>query len=71
MGTKLAPALATIYIGHLEETFLENRAIKPVLPPDIPPIYREIKKKQVCACVCVTLRVSVCLCVYELTKISS
>ena len=31
MGTKLAPALATIYIGHLEEAFLSNRTIKPEL----------------------------------------
>ena len=28
MGTKLAPALATIYIGQLEETFLLGRALK-------------------------------------------
>ena len=31
MGTKLAPALATIYIGQLEETFLAGRALKPDL----------------------------------------
>ena len=31
MGTKLAPALATIYIGDLEEQFLENRPLKPEL----------------------------------------
>ena len=31
MGTKLAPALATIYIGDLEETFIEGRDIKPDL----------------------------------------
>ena len=31
MGTELTPALATIYIGYIEETFLENRAIKPEL----------------------------------------
>ena len=31
MGTKLAPALATIYIGQLEKTFLAGRALKPVL----------------------------------------
>ena len=29
MGTKLAPALATIFIGQLEETFLSSRALKP------------------------------------------
>ena len=29
MGTKLAPALATIFIGLLEETFLSSRALKP------------------------------------------
>ena len=29
MGTKLAPALATIYIGQLEETFLAGRTLKP------------------------------------------
>ena len=29
MGTKLAPALATIYIGQLEETLLSSRALKP------------------------------------------
>ena len=31
MGTKLAPALATIYIGQIEETFLERRPKKPTL----------------------------------------
>ena len=31
MGTKLAPALATIYIGQLEEAFLLNIATKPDL----------------------------------------
>ena len=31
MGTKLALALATIYIGQMEEAFLENRPIKPSL----------------------------------------
>ena len=31
MGTKLAPALATIYIRHIEEPFLESRDIKPML----------------------------------------
>ena len=31
MGTKLAPALATIYIGDLEEQFLESRVLKPEL----------------------------------------
>ena len=31
MGTKLAPALATIYIGHLEESFLAGRKLKPEL----------------------------------------
>ena len=31
METKLAPALATIYIRQLEETFLASRAIKPAL----------------------------------------
>ena len=31
MGTKLAPALATIYIGHLGEAFLANRALVPDL----------------------------------------
>ena len=29
MGTKLAPALATIYIGQIEETFLSGRSLKP------------------------------------------
>ena len=29
MGTKFALALATIYIGHLEEDFLANRALVP------------------------------------------
>ena len=28
MGTKLAPAPATIYIGDLEESFIENRELK-------------------------------------------
>ena len=28
MGTKLAPALATVYIGDLEETFVESRRPK-------------------------------------------
>ena len=31
MGTKLASALATIYIGQMEEAFLENRPTKPTL----------------------------------------
>ena len=31
MGTKLAPALATIYIGDLEELFIESRTLKPDL----------------------------------------
>ena len=31
IGTKLTPALATIYIGQLEEAFLSDRAIKPDL----------------------------------------
>ena len=31
MGTKLAPALATIYIADLEETFIESRSLKPHL----------------------------------------
>ena len=31
MGTKLAPALATIYIGDLEEPFLAHREFKPDL----------------------------------------
>ena len=29
MGTKLAPALATIFIGQLEEAFLSSRGLKP------------------------------------------
>ena len=31
MGTKLAPALATVYIGDLEEAFIESRSLKPHL----------------------------------------
>ena len=31
MGTKLAPALATIYIGDLEEAFIQDRDWKPTL----------------------------------------
>ena len=31
MGTKLAPALATIYIGDLEEKFIQERQDKPML----------------------------------------
>ena len=31
MGTKLAPALSTIYIGDLEESFIESRMLKPEL----------------------------------------
>ena len=31
MGTKLAPALATIYIGDLEENFIQSREDKPLL----------------------------------------
>ena len=31
MRTKLAPALAIIYIGDLEEQFIEGRTLKPLL----------------------------------------
>ena len=31
MGAKLAPALATIYIGNLEEKFINSREDKPVI----------------------------------------
>ena len=31
MGTKLAPALATIYLGQLEEKFLNQQTLKPLL----------------------------------------
>ena len=31
MGTKLAPALASIYIGDLEESFLSSRKLQPTL----------------------------------------
>ena len=31
MGTKLAPALATIYIGDLEESFIQEHTLKPDL----------------------------------------
>ena len=31
MGTKLAPALATIYIGDLEEAYLDTATKQPIL----------------------------------------
>ena len=31
MGTKLAPALATVYIGQIEEAFLNDSPKKPTL----------------------------------------
>ena len=31
IGTKLAPALATVYIGDLGETFIESTSLKPHL----------------------------------------